>query len=126
MRISIEAKAILSIMKMCKNNEHILLGSDVLDIELSKAPDLHKRSNAYGLYEIHTEYVKLNDNIYSRAKEFERLGITSFDALHVAYAEFAKADIFLTTDDRLIKLAKTQTNMQIKNPAIWIMEANDE
>jgi predicted nucleic acid-binding protein len=34
------------------------------------------------------------------------LGLRNFDAFHVACAEFANADVFATTDDRLLTLAK--------------------
>ena len=122
-RIALESKAILNIMRMCKKSWHILLGSGALDIEISRATDIVKRTNACGLYDLHTEYIELNENIYLRAKEFEKSGITSFDALHIAYAEFAKADVFLTTDDDLLKAAKRiKPNIVAENPVTWLME----
>ena len=57
----------------------------------------------------------------------ESLGLDLFDAFHVASAEAAEAaeaDIFLSTDDRLLKTAaRNQSYMQIKleNPAIWLI-----
>ena len=46
------------------------------------------------------------------------------DALHLAFAEMGNADIFLTTDDRLLKKAKQSQNLlsvEVENPTIWLM-----
>jgi predicted nucleic acid-binding protein len=46
------------------------------------------------------------------------------DALHLASAESAKADIFLTTDDKLLKLAtrlSTQLQVTVANPVFWLL-----
>ncbi|MGL5079440.1 MAG: hypothetical protein ACRDBG_26880 [Waterburya sp.] len=46
------------------------------------------------------------------------------DALHLAFAEAGGADVFLTTDDRLLKKAKQSPNLfqiEIENPTIWLM-----
>lgn len=51
------------------------------------------------------------------------LGIKNFDALHLACAE-TKADIFLTTDDRLLnKVVSFQDiiKISIANPITWLI-----
>jgi len=40
-----------------------------------------------------------------RVKELMTLGFKNFDALHLATAEAVNADLFVTCDDRLLKLA---------------------
>lgn len=40
------------------------------------------------------------------AGKIERLSITGIDALHIACAEIAKADFFVTCDDILMKKGK--------------------
>jgi uncharacterized protein with PIN domain len=55
----------------------------------------------------------------------QRLGFVGFDAVHLACAESGKADIFLTTDDRLLKLAKRvpkNLNVRVENPLDWMKE----
>jgi len=44
-----------------------------------------------------------NPEIIAQAKAFETNGIGKFDALHVACAMSSQANVFVTTDDRLIK-----------------------
>ena len=48
----------------------------------------------------------------------------AYDALHLASAEIATVDVFLTTDQKLIKAAKISgTKLAVKNPLMWLTEA---
>ena len=44
--------------------------------------------------------------ILDKALEFEKCGLMGMDAIHIACAEKAKADFFVTCDDNLIKKLK--------------------
>ncbi len=60
-----------------------------------------------------------------RAKEITETGFKPFDAMHIACAEFADADIFLTTDGKLLKNAHKNIellNVKIYNPVLWLTE----
>ncbi|MCX6038566.1 MAG: hypothetical protein NTW99_11895 [Chloroflexi bacterium] len=60
-----------------------------------------------------------------RARELVAVGFVGFDAVHLACAESGKADVFLTTDDRLLKLVKRhvrQLQIKVENPLDWIKE----
>jgi len=64
----------------------------------------------------------LTPAIETRAAELERLGFHAFDALHLACAEAAAADVFLTTDDRLLRAAKrhaAELKVRVENPRAW-------
>jgi len=66
-----------------------------------------------------------NNGQMQRARELEKAGFVGFDAVHLACAESGKADVFLTTDERLLKLAKRhpkQLQNQVENPLDWIKE----
>jgi hypothetical protein len=61
----------------------------------------------------------------ARGEALERMGFQHFDALHIACAEQA-ADVFLTTDDRLLRRAarlSAQMGITVSNPAKWLKEA---
>ncbi len=45
------------------------------------------------------------------------------DSLHIACAVFAKAEYFLTTDDKVIKKANTLTGIKITDPIDFIKKA---
>jgi hypothetical protein len=47
------------------------------------------------------------------------------NALHLACAEVGGADVFLTTDDRVVKIAhrkKGLLNLRVDNPVRWLEE----
>jgi predicted nucleic acid-binding protein len=122
--IALESSAILSIINKCYSSENdVILGSDILDEEFSYMVDTIKKQKVLNLYKIIALKIKLNDYIKTRANEFFDSGIGSFDALHLASAEYAKADIFLTTDKKLISRSR-QLNLDFKimNPLTCIAE----
>jgi hypothetical protein len=53
------------------------------------------------------------------------LGFDLYDSFHIACAEYARIDVLLTTDDRLLRKAiKYSKLLQVKldNPVTWLME----
>lgn len=59
------------------------------------------------------EYVARNARIEHRAHALERSGIMAMDALHVACAEAACADYFITCDDALLKKLRKMTGITV-------------
>ena len=60
-----------------------------------------------------------------RAEELEKAGFDSYDAVHLASAEIGKADVFLTTDDQILKVAnrkKSLFSLIVENPVKWLEE----
>ncbi len=57
--------------------------------------------------------------------ELEGLGFKAYDALHIACAERSGSDVFLTTDDSLVKKALQNediSRVRVENPVKWLME----
>jgi hypothetical protein len=57
--------------------------------------------------------------------ELEALGFGDFDALHLACAERGGAEVFLTTDDKLLRRAERhagQLRVRAVNPVNWISQ----
>jgi predicted nucleic acid-binding protein len=49
----------------------------------------------------------------------------TYDALHLAWAEQATVDIFLTTDDRVLRIAASHAaplHVRVANPLTWLLE----
>lgn len=66
--------------------------------------------------------------VVSRAKKLQTLGFKQWDALHLACAEHGQVDIFLTTDDKLLRLAQRvpdQLQVQVSNPLNWLEEVSE-
>ena len=60
-----------------------------------------------------------------RGTQLESLGFKWLDALHIACAESGRADILLTTDDRMLRRAKRfrlQLRVRVENPYTWLEE----
>jgi len=58
-------------------------------------------------------------------KQIKELGFKSYDALHLACAKYAKVEVFLSTDDKLVKKAhnnQAMLQMRVDNPLNWLQE----
>lgn len=124
-RLKIETDAILSILSHCQSGEWELIGSEVIDLEISKIPDDERKEKVSILISITNFKVSLDEEIEMRAIELSQLKFHSYDALHIACAERSKADIMLTTDDSLLKKAMEHMDflkVKIENPVRWLME----
>src|SRR3990172_3263453 len=124
-RIHLEAESILSVLHQCRTAGWDLIGSEVIDFEIAKMPDEEKRLKVSILSSLHRSYVKVDVWIEKRAVELEKNGFKPVDALHVACAEKAKADVLLTTDDDLVSKSaqrKKALTVKVENPLRWVME----
>ena len=126
-KMRIESDAILAILSRCMSGEWQLLSSEALDIEIEKIRDKWKKSKVDELYKLAEEKIMLNDEIIKRAFEIQNFGLKSFDSLHVASAEYLKADIFLTTDRNLVRATgRLKLDTKTANPLNWFMEVDED
>lgn len=128
-RVHLEAEAVLVILTRCRLGTLNLVGSKVVDYEVSKTSDEDRRKKVSGLCKVISEKVELDREVRYRAFELEGLGFKAVDALHISCAERAKVDAFLTTDDKLLKKAfkeKERILVSILNPLKWLMNIGDE
>jgi predicted nucleic acid-binding protein len=63
---------------------------------------MERRVEAQTLLSLAATRTEINDEIERRAQALVGFGYSSFDALHIATAESAGADVMLTTDDKLL------------------------
>ena len=124
-RIRFESEAVITILDRCCSKTLTLLSSELVDLEISKIPDDDRKQKVLLLSSITKINIVIDDEIKHRAKELYKLGFKSFDALHIACAEKGQADVFLTTDDHLLKKAVSQKEfikVRFENPLKWLME----
>ncbi|MCL2433696.1 MAG: hypothetical protein FWD16_04160 [Clostridia bacterium] len=90
---------------------------------MQKYSNYEKLGKEMTLYSVAKEGIALNGLIQQRAALFQAMGIKPMDSFHLALAEANDVDVFLTTDDRLLKKANL-LGLQIKtaNPVAWLME----
>lgn len=124
-RIKLESEIILLIIKKIENNDYKLFGSDIIFYEIEKMTDEVKKEKVMNLTNLFSTTIKFNDTIETRAKSLEKIGFDPLDALHISSAESEKIEVFLTTDDDIIKTAnKNEKDLLVKinNPLTWFME----
>jgi len=69
------------------------------------------------------DYIIVTEEVEERAVELEKLDFRPYDALHIACAERARVDIFLTTDDKLLRKAKeVRLKVKANSPIEWVWE----
>ena len=93
--------------------------------EIDNTPDSEQQSRLRRVTEFVSLTIEVGEKELARANELQKLGFVGFDAVHLACAESGKADIFLTTDDRLLKLAKRlakKLQVKVENPLDWMKE----
>ena len=124
-RIRLESESILTILSYCLGGKWRMVGSEVGDIEISMIPNSERKRMVTILSTIARSKITVDKKTETRAIEFENLGFKPFDALHIACAEKARADVLLTTDDGLLRMAlrnNTKLKVIVKNPVEWQME----
>jgi predicted nucleic acid-binding protein len=124
-RVRGEAEAVENILRMVRQESVIWISSSVLSLEISRNPDTERRRGAEALLTFAREIFIPDSATADLAQRIERLGITSFDALHLASADQSGADVFLTTDDNLLGRARRGRGLlriRVQNPVSWLRE----
>ena len=97
-------------------------------VEIGRNPDADRRRDVGAVAELANEVVRLQPDTVQRALYFEQIGFGPFDALHLASAEQGQVEVFLTTDDDLVRRARRhreKIRVAVDNPVSWYRR-NDE
>lgn len=124
-RIRLESESIIIIMNRLYHGEWEWISSEVLDVEIENTPSIEKKQYLTKLLKFVNESLKIENVDLERAKQLESMGFKSFDAMHIACAERATVEVFLTTDDKLLKLSerlKNELKVKVINPLTWLTE----
>ena len=124
-KVRLETISKLTVQLMMATGRVEYVWSSTLDYELSKNPVPKRKATISRWRSGAVEYVTASEEVSQRAKELEDAGLGAQDALHVASAEQAKCDWFLTTDNGILKRASAAKNMRIANPTQFILEASN-
>jgi hypothetical protein len=128
-RIHLEAEAVLLILSHIEVGRWQWIGSEMLDFEMEQTPDQERRDRVKWLVTHVHRSVPIEQPEIERAQQLEALGFHAFDALHLACAESGDASIFLTTDDKLLRLAidlSEQLCVRVENPLTWLNEVTEK
>ena len=124
-RNRLEAEAVLEILGRVRDGSWELVGSEVVEAELSVAPLSERVARVRSLAGLRSDRAAAGPREQARAAILVGLGVRPLDALHVACAEAAGCDVLLTTDDSLLAKAKAHSGdimVRVANPLVWIAE----
>ena len=127
-RIRLESEATLIILAHCEQGRLEWVGSEALTWEIDKTPDPERKQRVQLLASGVHHKVSIGQSEIARAQHIQSWGIATVDALHLACAESGRVDVFLTTDDRLLRKAKMyagQLHVQVENPLKWLREGSE-
>jgi predicted nucleic acid-binding protein len=112
LRVAWEAEAVLQLLVLFEVKLWTLLSSAVLMFEADRNPYPQRQAFVREIQASAEEFAPLNSEIEQRSEELQQNGFQALDALHLAPAEWLKADYFCTCDDRLLSKAK----LYVKSP----------
>jgi predicted nucleic acid-binding protein len=125
-RIRRESEAVTLILEAIDAGTWKETSSRMVEMEISVIPDETRRRRVLEL--VPRGRIELTATVFDRAKELLKYGFGAADAVHLAAAEHAGADVMLSCDDRLIKRAgriADELKVRVVNPADWLKEQND-
>ncbi len=122
-RIRREAEAVLAIQDAIRAGSHSLIWSYILDYENQQNPVLERRV-VIGLWRAYAQTdVQASPCVLKYATAMYERGFGKLDSLHLACAQEAGADCFLTTDDGVLKKASRVSAFAILDPINFVNEA---
>jgi predicted nucleic acid-binding protein len=124
-RIWMETLALALVLQLVEAGEATLVNSSVLEFENSRNPISLRQDWMTRCLGQSTAYQLVDESIRGRAESLEKHGLKAIDALHVACAESAGADYFLTCDDRLLKKQK-YISVPSMNPLDFVQKVMGE
>jgi len=100
--------------------------SDILVHEVLKNPFIDRRETIFEWLDYATVHVETTEDVAARGKEIQSFGIKPKDALHLASAEKAECDWFLTTDKGILKKIRNIGSMRVANPVEFMVQGENE
>jgi len=122
LRINIETQAKMRVQDLMRTGEVEYVWSAVLDYEVNRSPYQDRIDMILPWRTDAAENVLLDADLIRRGAEIQSFGIKKMDALHLACAEFAACDWFITTDRGILKKVSSLGNMRIASPIDFVME----
>lgn len=115
-RVQLEALAVASLLGSFQRGEIRTVSSAMLELENSRNPDVSRRDAVTAILSQFEFANPAYTEIAEEARRLVGLGTPTLDALHLASAIRAHCGLFVTCDDRILRLAR-----QLSPDALGIM-----
>lgn len=126
-RVRLETEAVKSILFRIGKGEWTGSNSEAILLEIRKIADPDRQLDVGLLASQMSQFVTVEEQDRQRAIDLQKLGFRGMDALHVACAEKGRVEVFLTTDDSLLRTARKNARLlrvQVANPLTWLEEVS--
>ena len=124
-RNHIETQVLFEVLHMAASGRADIVNSAVVEYENSKNSNPKRKNFVATSLKAALFFQAVTPAIRDRAQHIEQVfGITPLDALHIASAEAADADVFLTCDRAIIK-RYIDTRIVIMNPVTFFETYGD-
>ena len=127
-RIRRETEAVEEIFDAFINGRWTWIISEALIYEVNNNPNWIQRDRMKSQMDTANENVLMDVIEKVRSDDLEVLGFKHLDARHLACAESGNVDVFLTTDDRLLRRAhriRSELRVRVENPYEWLQETTE-
>lgn len=123
-RVRLETLAISDVMGYVQAGQLEWVSGKTLYLEVSACPSNDRRDKALKWLRLVSEWQDYAPEVVRQVKRLTKHGLAEWDARHIATAEIAKCDWFLTTDQTLIKRANklSKLSVRVANPTEFILE----
>ena len=126
-RIRMETLAVAAVLERIRLNRWSWVAGDTLRREMLACPIADRRERGLLTLEYANKFVRFTPPIAALTDKFVKYGIRWMDAAHFASAEYAECDLFLTTDDDLLRrLRGLPYALRVRplNPVEAVLEGN--
>ena len=124
-RVRLETLAISDVMDFVQSGQVEWIAGRALYLEVSACPVYVRRTEVMNWLRNVSEWQEYTPAVARLAKRLTKRNIDEWDARHLATAEAARCDWFLSTDRNLVKCAqkiKPKLSVRVANPTEFILE----
>lgn len=121
-RIMLEAEAKLKVQDDIWEKKFELVWSYILEAENMANPFEERRKAISDWRQQAIMKITENNTILNKAKNLNKIGLHSKDALHISCAIFAGCSYFLTTDDKILNKNNEIEEIMVIDPIAFIKE----
>jgi predicted nucleic acid-binding protein len=118
-RVRMETVALISVLQLAEQNKLSTIASAIHHVENDRNPFPLRHQWVRRCLQSASSKIVMSDAIEKRAAELESDGVKPLDALHLASAESAGAEYFLSSDDRLLR--RYAGSLRCLNPAAFLL-----
>jgi predicted nucleic acid-binding protein len=125
-RIAHETAAVFAILQRIIEGVDQLVWSAILTFENAQHPLADRRTEIAQWAHRAVVNVAVSQQVATRARILTAAGFRPLDAAHLACAEAAAYDRFLTCDDQVLRRARrVQVGLRVQNPTDYVQESPD-